>query len=115
EQTPSYHNMMFGHVEVLKGNYREACEIFDIALSNSGEPPSLIAHFFALSGKTVALLRSGCFGEVLRIIRDGKQRAAKNGNDPWLFNFREAWLRTLAWDFDGASRVCDAILAASVE
>jgi tetratricopeptide (TPR) repeat protein len=36
--------------------------------------------------------------------------AEKNGNDPWLFNFREAWLRMLTLDFEGSARVCEAIL-----
>jgi len=36
--------------------------------------------------------------------------AEKNANDPWLFNFREAWLRMLAFDFEGSVRVCESIL-----
>jgi len=51
----------------------------------------------------------GRLGDVLQIMRDGKEMAEKNGNDPWLFNFREAWLRMLALDFEGSTRVCDAI------
>ena len=41
--------------------------------------------------------------------------AEKNGSDPWLFNFREAWLRTLVLDFDGTRRICDTILQAKAE
>ena len=41
--------------------------------------------------------------------------AEKNGNDPWLFNFREAWLRTLALDFAGARRLCDFIMRPNAE
>jgi len=41
--------------------------------------------------------------------------AEKNGNDPWLFNFREAWLRTLVLDFDGTQRICETILKAKAE
>src|SRR5262249_53038424 len=48
-------------------------------------------------------------GEVLRIVRAGKETAEKNGTDPWLLNFREALLRTAAYDFDGARRLCDFI------
>jgi hypothetical protein len=36
--------------------------------------------------------------------------AEKNGNDPWFFSFREAWLRTLAFDFEGARGVCEAAI-----
>src|ERR671924_2389304 len=71
---------------------------------------SLMEHFFALSGKTIALLRMGRLGYVLQIVRDGREMAEKNGNDPWLFNFREAWLRMLTLDFEGSARVCEAIL-----
>ena len=67
-------------------------------------------HFFGLGGKTLVLLRMGRLGEVLEIVRGAKEMAKKNGNDPWLFNFREAWLRILALDFEGSARVCDAIL-----
>jgi len=41
--------------------------------------------------------------------------AEKNGNDPWLFNFREAWLRTLAFDFEGALRLCEFIMGPNAE
>src|SRR5262249_2192612 len=76
---------------------------------------ALIAIFFATSGKTVALLRLGRFGEALRIVRAGKEMAEKNGTDPWMLNFREAWLRTLAFDFEGASRLFDFITRPDAE
>src|SRR5260370_14803709 len=79
------------------------------------QTPSLMTHFFALSGKTIALLRGGQLGEVLRIVRAGKTMAEKNGNEPWLFNFREAWLRTLVLDFEGTRRICETILQANAE
>src|SRR5262245_61810633 len=44
-----------------------------------------------------------------------QERAEKNGSDPWLFSYREAWLRTLAMDFAGAQRVCQSILDSSVQ
>jgi len=103
----SYHRLMYGHVLALQGRCEEALAIFDCAEG----PASLIAHFFAQSGKTVALLRGGRFGEVLQIVREGKQAAEKNGNDPWLFNFREAWLRMLVFDFKGAVQLCQALIS----
>ena len=72
------------------------------------EPTSLMVHIFSLSGKTVALLHSGRLGELMRIVRSGREMAEKNGN-PWIFVFREAWLRTVVLDFDGARRLCDTI------
>jgi len=108
--TPPYHSMIYAHVQALQGNYQEAFEVFDAGIPKVGTPTSLIANFFALSGKTVALLRIGRFGELSQLLQEGKQMAEKNGNDPWLFNFREAWLRTLVFDFDGARRLCDLIM-----
>jgi tetratricopeptide (TPR) repeat protein len=63
----------------------------------------------------VALLRLGRFGEVLQIVRTGKKMAEKNGSDPWLLNFREAWLRTLALDFEGVRRLCEFIMRPGAE
>jgi len=69
-----------------------------------------MTYHFALGGKTVALLHLGQFGEVLRIIRLAEEAAGKNGNDPWLFKFREAWLRMLSLDFGGARRLGESIV-----
>src|SRR5258705_3256382 len=99
--TPPFHKMIYAHVQVLQGNYREAFEIFEAGLPKMDHTSSLMTHFFALSGKTIALLRVGQLGEVLRLVRAGRTMAEKNGNEPWLFNFREAWLRTLVFDFEG--------------
>ena len=115
DDEPSFHQMVYAHVRILQGHYDEALAVFDDAASKLAGTASLMTHFFALSGKTLALLRCGRFGEVLRIIREGKQAAVKNGNDPWLFNFREAWLRMLAFDFQGARRLCEAMLASGAE
>src|SRR5262249_44466425 len=70
----------------------------------------MMVNFFAHSGKTLALLLSGRWGEALRVVRAGKEIAERNGNAPWLFTFREAWLRTLALDFDGARALCDSVI-----
>ena len=113
--TPPFHKMIYAHVQVLQGNYQEAFEIFEVGLPKMDQATSLVTHFFALSGKTVALLRVGQLGEVLRIVRAGRDMAEKNGNDPWLFNFREAWLRTLVLDFDGTRRICDTIFKTKAE
>lgn len=107
---PPFHRMIYAHVQALQGNYPEAFQMFERGIPKFDQTTSLMEHFFALSGKTMALLRVGRLGEALQIVRDGRAMAEKNGNDPWLFNFREAWLRMLALDFDGSVRVCDVIL-----
>jgi len=108
--TPPFHKMIYAHVQALQGNYIEALELFETGITTLNQTTSLMEHFFALSGKTIALLRMGRLGDVLQIVRDGREMAEKNGNDPWLFNFREAWLRMLTLDFEGSARVCEAIL-----
>src|SRR5262249_35930931 len=107
--------MIYAHVQALRGKYQEAFEIFDAGPPNLNDTTTLISNFFSTSGRTVALLRLGRFGEVLTIVRAGKLMAEKNGNDPWLYNFREAWLRTLAFDFEGARRLCDFIMRSNAE
>ena len=110
KEIPPFHRMIYAHVQALQGNYLEAFEMFERGIPKFNQTTSLMEHFFALSGKTMALLRVGRLGDALQIVRDGRVMAEKNGNDPWLFNFREAWLRMLALDFDGSVRVCDVIL-----
>ena len=112
---PPYHRLIAGYVHALQGRYQEAVGIFDAFIPKTDETSDPMAYHLALGGKTVALLRMGQFGEVLRIVRTGKEIAAKNGNDPWLFNFREAWLRTLVFDFAGARRLCEVIMRAGAE
>src|SRR5262245_10146296 len=114
-EIPLFHKIIYAHVQALQGSYREAFEIFETGIPKMDQATSLMAHFFAISGKTIALLRAGQLGEVLRIVRAGRELAEKNGNDPWLFNLREAWLRTLVLDFEGTRRVCEMILHVSAQ
>src|SRR5258708_35683215 len=55
--TPPYHTMIYAHVQALRGNYQEAFEIFEAGIPKLGTTTSLMAYFFALSGKTIAFLR----------------------------------------------------------
>src|SRR5262249_24612286 len=87
---PAYHRVIFAHVLVLEGHYDEALAELDAGVVN--EPRSQMARIFALSGKMPALLLSGRLSGLLALLREGGALAAKNGNDPWLFTFREAWL-----------------------
>jgi DNA-binding winged helix-turn-helix (wHTH) protein/tetratricopeptide (TPR) repeat protein len=106
---PDYHQMIYAHLLMLQGHYAKALASLEAGIPKPNEPTSLMVHLFALSGKTVALLHSGQLGELLRILRAGREMAEKNGNDPWIFVFREAWLRSIVLDFDGARRLCDAV------
>ena len=113
--TPPYHQMIHAYVEALQGSYQQACETFEAFIPKMDGTTSLMAYHFALGGKTLALLQLGQFGEALRIVRGAREVADKNANDPWLFNFREAWLRTLALDFAGARRLCEFIMRPNAE
>jgi DNA-binding winged helix-turn-helix (wHTH) protein/tetratricopeptide (TPR) repeat protein len=112
---PPFHRMMYAHLQALQGDYAEAIESLDAGIPKGNESTSLMVHLFALSGKTVALMLAGKFGELMQVVRAGKEMAEKNGNDPWLFIFREAWLRTLVLDFNGAQRLCESVTRATTE
>src|SRR5262249_24985240 len=49
------------------------------------------------------------------LLRAGREFAERNGTEPWLFIFREAWLRTTALDFDGARRLSDELMKTAPE
>src|SRR5215470_10900386 len=110
---PQYHRMIYAHLEVLQGNYGEALAELEAGIPTVNEPTSMMVNFFAHSGKTLALLLSGRWGEFMRVVRAGKETAERNGNAPWLFTFREAWLRTVALDFEGARTLCDTVTHAT--
>jgi hypothetical protein len=92
----------------------ESAEAAEAGIATLTDPTSVIVHLLALSAQVLALLQLGRFGQVLRIVRTNEEIAEKNGSDPWLFMYREAWLRTLAMDFAGARRVCDELMHRSV-
>jgi tetratricopeptide (TPR) repeat protein len=104
-----YHRVIYGHLLVLQGQYAEALRHLDTGIPSLKEPASLMAYFFSLSGKTLALIHSGQFGPLMRIIRAGTEMAEKNGY-PWLLGFREAWLRTIVLDFEGATQLCETLV-----
>jgi len=107
---PAYEQTMYSYVQALQGDYRGALETAESAISNLNEADNPMVYLAAIGGKLLSLLRLGRLGEVLRVVRAGYEMAEKNGNDPWFFNFREAWLRTLAFDYEGARRVCEAAM-----
>ncbi|HET7107418.1 MAG TPA: AAA family ATPase [Candidatus Acidoferrum sp.] len=107
--TIGYPEMLYGYVQSLQGNYREALKIADAGIPKLDRAADSMVHFFSLGGKTLALLHSGQFGELMQIIREGKAAAEKNGNSAWLFIFREAWLRILVLDYEGARQLGESV------
>jgi len=111
-----FQQIVYAHVLILQGKYREALEISESGgVSRMNHGISQIAHFGALSAKTLALLRLGQLGEVLRITQAGRVSVQENLARSWALDFREAWLRILAFDFEGAQKICDAICASKPE
>jgi tetratricopeptide (TPR) repeat protein len=111
---PPYHQSLYSYLLVLRGEYEEASKLLMVQPSSPiSETVSFMVHFFTVSTKTLLLLRSGRLGELLQLVTEGRESAAKNSNDPWLFVFREAWLRTLVFDFEGARRLCDSVISST--
>jgi len=111
---PPYHQSLYSYLLVLRGEYEEASKLLVTQPSLPvSETVSLMTHFFTVSTRTLLLLRTARLGELLQLVTEGRELAAKNGNDPWLFVFREAWLRTLVFDFEGATRLCDSVISST--
>jgi hypothetical protein len=107
--------MFHATVKVLQGHYAEALRELEQGIPKLDAPISMMVHFFALSGKTLALLHSGRLGELMQMLQSGREAAEKNGEAPWFFLFREAWLRTIVFDLEGARKLCDDAAATEPE
>jgi tetratricopeptide (TPR) repeat protein len=90
------------YVQAMQGDYEEALKQAEAAMIATTSPA---AYLLALGAKILSLMQCGRFGEVLRIVGTGRELAQKNGEDPWVFIFREAWLRSLCFDFEGVLRL----------
>ncbi|HEX6719458.1 MAG TPA: AAA family ATPase [Pyrinomonadaceae bacterium] len=111
---PPYHQSLYSYLLILRGEYEEASKLLVVQPSSAiSDTVSLMSHFFTVSTKTLLLLRTGRLGELLQLVTEGRELAVKNGNDPWLFVFREAWLRTLVFDFEGARCLCDSVMSST--
>src|ERR1700741_2066633 len=56
----------------------------------------------------MVLLRTGQLGQVLQITRAGRTSPDENLSLYWLLTLREAMLRAIAFDFEGAGQICQA-------
>src|SRR6266550_2914082 len=108
-----YQRVVYAHILMLKGNYGEALDLCERSVSEAsasgvGQVVNFLAHFGAQSGQTIVLLRTGQLGKVLQITKAGRASPDENLSLYWLLTLREAWLRTLAFDFEGARQICQA-------
>jgi DNA-binding winged helix-turn-helix (wHTH) protein/tetratricopeptide (TPR) repeat protein len=109
---PAFDRVIYAHLQVLRGEYANALESIE-GIPNEDDSTSIMVPMFALSGKMLALLFAGRLGELVQVLRAGRETAEANGNEPWLFVSREAWLRTAVLDFAGARALCGAAASAA--
>ena len=109
----AFDRVSYAQLQVLRGDYAGALENLEAGVPKENESTSIMVPMFARSVTTLALLYSGRLGELVQLLRTGRDLAETNGNEPWLFVFREAWLRTVMLDFAGARELCEAMAARS--
>jgi DNA-binding winged helix-turn-helix (wHTH) protein/tetratricopeptide (TPR) repeat protein len=105
-----YQRIIYAHILMLKGEYAEALDLCERSVSEAnsswvGQVVNFLSHFGALSAKIVILLRTGKLGQVLQIVRTGRTAPDENLSLYWLLTLREAMLRTVAFDFEGARQI----------
>jgi DNA-binding winged helix-turn-helix (wHTH) protein/tetratricopeptide (TPR) repeat protein len=108
--TAQYPEMHYAHLKPLQGGYQEALQIAEAGIQKINETTPTISYELALGAKAVALMHLGRLGDALQVMRTASKRAAKNGNDPWILRIREAWLRAIALDFEGARQLCETMI-----
>ena len=104
--------VLFPYVRVIQGHYQDALQLAETAMSATTSPA---AYLLALGVKALGLIGTGRFGEMLRLVRTGRGLAEKNGEDPWVFIFREAWLRELCFDFEGVRKLSEIMMQSDPE
>ena len=105
------HEILYlAQAQILQGQYSLAVNA-ETKLRNVTGSSALIGYLGAW-GKSLALVHTGQLGEVLVTLRAQIDTAEKNGNKLWFcaFNGLEAWLRIIAFDFQGARKLCNTVL-----
>jgi tetratricopeptide (TPR) repeat protein len=105
-------DVLYSYVQAIQADYIEASRQAEAAISADTSPA---ARFLAIGAKSLTLVGKGRFGDLLQMIRIGRELAEKNGEDPWSFIFREAWLRAICFDFGGVLRVSKLLMRADAE
>jgi len=95
-------NVFYVYVLALQGAYREAWENADLLVKAAADP---VTYSQAAGALGMIMLSQGQFGDLRQLIRTERELAEKNGEDPWMWIFGEAWLRVICFDFDGARRI----------
>ena len=108
ESLPHVHHI---YVQVLQGDYARALERADILINTAAEP----AYTLASGGKGFVFISTGAFGDMLRLIRRGRELSRKNESPGWIWILGEAWLRLLCFDFEGARSLEQITMPTDVE
>ena len=96
------------YVQALQGDYQEAQRQADVLIKAT-------ANRLGRAPKFLILLACGRFGELLRMVRTGRELEEKNGEDPWVSILGESWLRTLCFDFEGVRRLSQIVMRSDAE
>jgi DNA-binding winged helix-turn-helix (wHTH) protein/tetratricopeptide (TPR) repeat protein len=99
-------------VQAVQASYPAALEQAEALIATTTNP---IMYVLGVTAKSLTLLPWGRFGEVLRLVRTATELAEKNGEDPWIHIYCEAWLRLLCTDFDGVRRLSRLIMRSNAE
>jgi tetratricopeptide (TPR) repeat protein len=110
--SPVPEDVLYSYVQTIQADYIEATKQAEAAIGRATSPA---ARLLALGAKSLTLVATGRFGDLLRMIGTGRALAEKNGEDPWSFIFREAWLRAICFDFDGVLRVSKLMMRADAK
>jgi DNA-binding winged helix-turn-helix (wHTH) protein/tetratricopeptide (TPR) repeat protein len=96
------------YVQAFRGDYNEALTQADGLIKATANRLGRVPKFLILTA-------SGRFGELLRMVRTGRELEEKNGQDPWVFILGESWLRALCFDFEGVRRLGEIIMPFDAE
>jgi tetratricopeptide (TPR) repeat protein len=105
------HEILYlAQARIVQGEYAFALNA-ENKLRNVAGSNALIGYLGAW-GKSLALAHTGQLGALLVTLRTQIDTAAKNGNKLWFcaFNGLEAWMRIMAFDYQGARKLSDTVL-----
>ena len=63
-EKPAYYEILYAHVQALRGEYRDAYEIARSGLEKAAETHSLVVYLSSLSSLALALMHLGWWGEL---------------------------------------------------
>ena len=106
------HSVGHIYVQTMQGDYQEAHRQADSLINTTANPS---AYVLGSGAKALSFLFQGRFGEMLQILRAGRESAEKNAEYPWMYIGGEAWLRLLCFDFDGVRRLSNIVMRSDAE